>query len=97
MLRFSNHIFAYYDLLLPIASGEITKRLQMWLNNPLVESDKYHKSIIYIYICLPNPYSFITIYTKDVGQEFHPKQGLLEGQVEVELSSQGSCSSYQSG
>ena len=26
--------FAYYDLLQPIGSDEITKRLQMWLNNP---------------------------------------------------------------
>ena len=28
------HIFANYDSLLPIGSDEITKRLQMWLNNP---------------------------------------------------------------
>ena len=27
------HIFADYDSLLPIGSDEITKRLQMWLNN----------------------------------------------------------------
>ena len=34
MQRFSDHIFAYYDLLIPIDSGEIIKRLQIWLNNP---------------------------------------------------------------
>ena len=34
MQRFFDHIFASYDSLLPIASDEITKRLQMWLNNP---------------------------------------------------------------
>ena len=28
-----DNIFAYYDSLLPIGSDEITKRLQMWLNN----------------------------------------------------------------
>ena len=27
--------FAYYDLLLHIVSDENTKRLQMWLNNPI--------------------------------------------------------------
>ena len=31
---FFNHIFAYYDLLLPIGSDEISDGLQMWLNNP---------------------------------------------------------------
>ena len=31
---FFYHIFAFYDLLLPIGSDDITKRLQMWLNNP---------------------------------------------------------------
>ena len=31
------HIFAFYYLLLPIALDEITKRLQMWLNNPQCE------------------------------------------------------------
>ena len=34
MQRFVDHIFAYYDLPLPIGSDEIIKRLQMWLNNP---------------------------------------------------------------
>ena len=34
MQRLFDHIFAYYDLLLPIGSEEIAKRLQMWLNNP---------------------------------------------------------------
>ena len=34
MQRFFYDIFAYYDLFLPIGSDEITKRLQMWLNNP---------------------------------------------------------------
>ena len=34
MQRFFDHIFAYYDLPLPIGSDEIIKRLQMWLNNP---------------------------------------------------------------
>ena len=34
MQRFVDHIFAYYDLLVPIGSDEITKRLQMWLYNP---------------------------------------------------------------
>ena len=34
MQRFFDNIFAYDDLLLPIGSDEITKRLQMWLNNP---------------------------------------------------------------
>ena len=34
MQRFFDHIFAYYDSLLPIGSDEITKRPQMWLNNP---------------------------------------------------------------
>ena len=34
MQRFFDHIFAYYDSLLPIGSDEITKRLQMRLNNP---------------------------------------------------------------
>ena len=29
-----DNIFAYYDSLLPIGSDEITKSLQMWLNNP---------------------------------------------------------------
>ena len=32
--EFFDHIFAYYDSLLPIGSYEIIKRLQMWLNNP---------------------------------------------------------------
>ena len=31
---FLYHIFAYYDLLLPGGSDEITKGLQIWLNNP---------------------------------------------------------------
>ena len=31
---FLNHIFANYDLPLPIGSDEMNKRLQMWLNNP---------------------------------------------------------------
>ena len=34
MQRFFDHIFAYYDSLLSIGSDEITKRLQMLLNNP---------------------------------------------------------------
>ena len=34
MQRFVDHIFAYYDLPLPIGSDEIIKRLQMWFNNP---------------------------------------------------------------
>ena len=34
MKIFFNHIFAYYDSLLPIDSDEIIKRLQIWLNNP---------------------------------------------------------------
>ena len=34
MQRFFDHIFAYYDLLLPIGSDESTKRLQTWWNNP---------------------------------------------------------------
>ena len=34
MQRFFYHISAYYDPLLPIGSHEITKRLQMLLNNP---------------------------------------------------------------
>ena len=34
MQRFSDHIFAYYDSLLPIDSDEIIKRHQIWLNNP---------------------------------------------------------------
>ena len=34
MQNFFDHIFAYYDFLLPIGSYEITKRLQMCLNNP---------------------------------------------------------------
>ena len=34
MKRFFDHIFEYYDSLLPIGSDEITKILQMWLNNP---------------------------------------------------------------
>ena len=34
MWDFLNHIFAYYNLPLPIGSDEIIKRLQMWLNNP---------------------------------------------------------------
>ena len=32
MQRFVDHIFAYYDLLLPIGSDKTIKRLQMWLN-----------------------------------------------------------------
>ena len=43
---FLNHIFAYYDLLLPIGSDENTKRLQMWLNNPQCgykEGEKFQK------------------------------------------------------
>ena len=32
--RFFDHNFAYKDSLLPIGSDEITKRRQMWLNNP---------------------------------------------------------------
>ena len=31
---FIDHIFAYYDLPLPIGWDEIIKSLQMWLNNP---------------------------------------------------------------
>ena len=34
MQSFFAHIFAYHDSLLPIGSDEITKRLQVWLNNP---------------------------------------------------------------
>ena len=34
MQRIFDHIFAYYDSLLPIGSNEITKRLEMWFNNP---------------------------------------------------------------
>ena len=34
MERFSDNIFAYYDLPLPMGSDEIIKKLQMWLNNP---------------------------------------------------------------
>ena len=34
MQRFFYHIFALYDSLLRIDSDEITKRLQMGLNNP---------------------------------------------------------------
>ena len=34
MQGFFDHIFAYYDSLLPLGSDEITKILQMWLNNP---------------------------------------------------------------
>ena len=34
MQRCFDHIFAYYDSLLPIGSYKITKRLQMWLNHP---------------------------------------------------------------
>ena len=34
MQRFFDHIFEYYDLLVPIGSDEINKRLQMRLNNP---------------------------------------------------------------
>ena len=34
MQRFFDHIFANYDSLLPKDSDEITKRLQIWLNNP---------------------------------------------------------------
>ena len=34
MQRFFDNIFAYYDSLLLIGSDEITKRLQMCLNNP---------------------------------------------------------------
>ena len=33
MERFFIIFFSYYDLLLPIGSDEIIKRLQMWLNN----------------------------------------------------------------
>ena len=32
MQRFFDHIFAYYNSLLP--SDEITERLKMWMNNP---------------------------------------------------------------
>ena len=44
MQRLFDHIFAYYDLLLPIGSDEIHKRLEMWLNNPQcgpTEGDKF--------------------------------------------------------
>ena len=34
MQRCFDHIFAYYDLLLPIGSDEIIEKLQIWLNNP---------------------------------------------------------------
>ena len=34
MQKILDHIFAYYDSLLPIGSDEITKRLQVWLKNP---------------------------------------------------------------
>ena len=34
MQRFFDHIFAYYDLLLPVGSDEIIKRLQMWSTKP---------------------------------------------------------------
>ena len=34
MQIFFDHIFAYYDSLLSKGWDEITKRLQMWLNNP---------------------------------------------------------------
>ena len=33
MQIFFDHIFAYYDLPLPIVSDEIIETLQMWLNN----------------------------------------------------------------
>ena len=33
MQRFVDHIFAYFDSLLPIGSDELNKRPQMWLNN----------------------------------------------------------------
>ena len=34
MHQFVAHIFAYYDLILPKGSDEITKRLQILLNSP---------------------------------------------------------------
>ena len=34
MQKLVYHIFAYHDSLLPIGSDEITKTIQMWLNNP---------------------------------------------------------------
>ena len=48
MQRFLYHIFAYYDLLLPIGSDEITKRLPMWLDNHQCshkEGGKFQKKI----------------------------------------------------
>ena len=33
MQIYFDHNFTYYDSLLPIGSEEITKRLQLWLNN----------------------------------------------------------------
>ena len=44
MQRFFDHIFLYYDLLLPKGSDEITKRLQMLLNNPKYGRKKAKKS-----------------------------------------------------
>ena len=43
MERFFNLIFAYYDSLLPISSVEITKRLQMRLNNPQCGHKEWEK------------------------------------------------------
>ena len=46
MQRIFDHIFAYFDLLLPIGSDEINKRLQMWLNNPQYGHNEGEKSRI---------------------------------------------------
>ena len=47
MLNKFDHVFAYYDSLLPIGSDEITKRLQMWLNNPQSEHKEEEKFPIF--------------------------------------------------
>ena len=47
MQRFFDHIFAYYDSLLPIGSDEIIKRLQMWLNNPQSGHNEGQKFLIF--------------------------------------------------
>ena len=47
MQRFSDHIFAYSDSLLPIGTDESTKRRQMWLNNPHGGHKKGDKFLIF--------------------------------------------------
>ena len=64
MQRFFDHIFAYYDSLLPIGSDENTKRLQMWLNNRQCGHKEQEKFLFFGEITIKaSPPIYGSIYT----------------------------------